>query len=272
MAQNVRLLRLVVASPGDVAMERDTVEAVVGELNRTLAADRGLCLEVHRWETDAYPDFHKQGAQGVCDEVLKIEDCDILVGIFWTRFGKVTASGMTGTEHEIHKAVTSWRSSGSPHVMVFFNAAPPRLESSTKRRQWALVAEYRERFPEEGLFWEYDGAPEFERQFRRCLGNYLRQHFAVLVPKTVPVASDSVLEALCHHSNQNQTKLFIDGSISRDSHKMIVDAFSDFVQACPEFVIQVTVTDNLESQREPKAPPQRDLKSQADISDVGMED
>ena len=80
-----------------MSQPRAVVEAVAAELNRTVAADRKIRIEIVRWETDAYPGFHVEGPQGICDKVLQIEDCDMLVGIFWTRFGKPMANSMTGT-------------------------------------------------------------------------------------------------------------------------------------------------------------------------------
>jgi hypothetical protein len=87
MTDLMRILRVVVASPSDVKTERDIVPVVLEELNRSLGADRGVRLEPVRWETDAYPGFHPAGPQGLIDPILKIEDCDILLGIFWKRFG-----------------------------------------------------------------------------------------------------------------------------------------------------------------------------------------
>ena len=76
MASDVRILRVLVASPGDVQAEREAVPKVVEGLNRGIAADRGLHLEVYRWETDAYPGFHAEGPQGLIDPILRIEDSD----------------------------------------------------------------------------------------------------------------------------------------------------------------------------------------------------
>jgi hypothetical protein len=85
--ESVRLLRIVVASPGDVQAERDALPAVVQELNSGIARERGLRFDLTRWETDAYPGFHPEGLQGLIDPILRIEDCDVLIGIFWKRFG-----------------------------------------------------------------------------------------------------------------------------------------------------------------------------------------
>ena len=76
MPSEAKILRVVVASPGDVQAERDRVPVVVAELNRGVAADRGLRLEVYRWETDVYPGFHAEGPQGLIDPILRIEDSD----------------------------------------------------------------------------------------------------------------------------------------------------------------------------------------------------
>jgi hypothetical protein len=67
------IVRVVVASPGDVKPEGDIAVRVIEELNRTTTADRGLLLEAVRWETDAYAGFHLEGPQGICDDVFKIE-------------------------------------------------------------------------------------------------------------------------------------------------------------------------------------------------------
>jgi|ERR1035441_7671357 hypothetical protein len=96
MTEGVQIHRLVVAPPSDVQAERDTIPSVVEELNKTVCADRGLRIEVIRWQTDTYPGFHPEGPQGLIDPILKIEDCDVLVGIFWKRFGSPRSAVTTG--------------------------------------------------------------------------------------------------------------------------------------------------------------------------------
>ncbi len=60
----IRIVRIVLSSPGDVTAERDAFAKVVEELNRGTAAELGLRLELYLWETDAYPSFHPEGPQG----------------------------------------------------------------------------------------------------------------------------------------------------------------------------------------------------------------
>ncbi|MCI0665660.1 MAG: DUF4062 domain-containing protein, partial [Acidobacteria bacterium] len=169
-----RVLRIVVASPGDVQPERDSLQNVIEELNRGIAGDRGLLLRLSRWETDAHPGFHPEGPQGLIDPILKIGDCHLLIGIFWKRFGTLTADGTTGTEHEFNIAYRAWREKDRPQIFVYFNQKSYTPKSKAETDQWGAVLEFQKNFPKEGLWWPYKGKAQFERLVRNQLTNYIR--------------------------------------------------------------------------------------------------
>jgi hypothetical protein len=170
-----RILRVVVASPSDVQAERDALPAVINELNRGVAADRNLLLELYRWETDAYPGFHAEGPQALIDPILNIRDSHILIGIFWKRFGTPTKEARSGTEHEILRAYEAWKGSGRLHIMVYFNQRPYTPKSKEETDQWGQVLDFKSRFPEEGLWWAYNGKKEFETLVRNHLAQFIRR-------------------------------------------------------------------------------------------------
>ena len=153
------ILRIVGASPTDVQAEREALSTVAAELNQGIAAEHGLRLELARWDTDAYPGFHPEGPQGLIDVVLHLEDCDILIGIFWKRFGTPVTDAQSGTEHEFRLAYTAWQQKRRPHIMVYFNqrAYPPKSREETD--QWGQVLDFQHNFPREGLWWPYKGKP-----------------------------------------------------------------------------------------------------------------
>jgi len=185
MDSDAKIMRVVVASPSDVQDERDKVPVVVDELNRGVAADRGLRLEVYRWETDAYPGFHAEGPQGLIDSVLRIEDSDIFIGIFWRRFGSTTANGKTGTEHEIALAHEAYRKNNRPQIMVYFNQKAYAPKSVEEINQWRKVLRFRRAFPKEGLWWAYKGPSDFEKQLRIHITNFIRDRFRVGVQAAI---------------------------------------------------------------------------------------
>ncbi len=179
MYEHSKRLRLVVASPADVNAERAIVTKVVDELNKGIAADRGLEVCVIRWETDTYPGFHAEGPQGLIDTILHIEDCDVVIGIFWKRFGTLTKEGTTGTEHEIRRAYEAWEKHKRPQLMVYFNQKPSTPQSEEEARQWGQVLRFRKEFPKEGLWWSYKGTIQFERILRAHLTSLIRDKFPI---------------------------------------------------------------------------------------------
>ena len=70
-----------------MAPERDAVEKVTDDLNRLLGHPNNFVIDVYRWEADSGPGFHPEGPQGKIDHDLGIAECDIMVAIFWARFG-----------------------------------------------------------------------------------------------------------------------------------------------------------------------------------------
>ena len=173
----VRILRIVVASASDVQAERDAIPHVVESLNRGIAKDRRLRFEVSRWETDAYPRFHPEGPQGGIDEILRIEDCDVLIGIFWKRFGTPSKDARSGTEHEFRRAYSAWKKNRRPQIMCYFNKKSSFPTSQTEAEQWGRVLEFQRNFPGEGLWCQYKSKSQFEKLLADHLTHFILDGF-----------------------------------------------------------------------------------------------
>ena len=183
-----RIVTLLVASPGDVAIERNHLADVAAALNRNTAAERDVQFKVLGWKTDVRPRVHEQGPQGPIDEDLPIEQCDIVVGILWKRFGTPIPEmgGETGTEHEIRAAIAASRKSGKPEVVICFNDAPYRLKDVAESKQATRVLEFREEI--RGLELAYEGADDFRDKIRDYLEKYLIARHPVTPPGKVTAA------------------------------------------------------------------------------------
>lgn len=138
------------------------------------ALDRKLRLELSRWETDTFPGFHVDGPQGGIDPILKIADCDLLLGVFWRRFGTPTKDAASGTEHEFKLAYQTWKQQGRPQIMVYFNQKAYTPKSKEETDQWGKVLEFRNNFPQERLWWPYKGKAQFISLVRNHLTQYVR--------------------------------------------------------------------------------------------------
>jgi hypothetical protein len=59
--------------------------------------------------------------------------------------------------------------------MVYFNRKPYTPSSSAEVEQWGRVLTFQQSFPKEGLWWQYNGARQFERLFRNHLTQFVRR-------------------------------------------------------------------------------------------------
>ncbi len=155
-----------VVSPGDVTAERKAVVPVVDELNRHFAPALGCRLSVWRWDTDARAGPHLEGPRGLIDERMQISDADVVVGIFWKRFGSPAGDAASGAEHELRRASAASREHGRPDVMVCFCERSVAPATSGEAEQWLRVLRFREELPKEQLWWPYKQKVEFERLVR----------------------------------------------------------------------------------------------------------
>ncbi|MGE0684156.1 MAG: SUMF1/EgtB/PvdO family nonheme iron enzyme [Candidatus Binatia bacterium] len=162
-----------VASPGDVQAERKALFGVRDELNKGIGKELVVQIELFLWETDAHPGFHPEGPQGLIDGLLPFHDCDVLIGIFWKRFGTPTHDAKSGTEHEFLQAYAARQQHKRPQIMVYFNQKVATPQTPEEAIQWSQVLEFRRQFPKEGLWWPYKGKAQFADLVRKHLTRFI---------------------------------------------------------------------------------------------------
>jgi hypothetical protein len=153
--------RVFVASPGDVRDERSRMPKVVESLNRTLGGLLGVVVELWRWEADAQPGAGEP--QALIDPAL--DDADVVLAIFWNRFGTPTSAGTTGTESEVLRALKRWSKVRRPQVMVYFCQRPSLLDRPALEHR-LLLLHFRERISPLVLAADYEEVQEFEWRVR----------------------------------------------------------------------------------------------------------
>ena len=162
-------LQVFVASPSDVAEERQRAKAVIDELRQPLAASKNLDIEYVGWDTHTIPTITGKDAQTVINK--QIGAYDIFVGIMWTRFGSPTPRADAATVEEFRQALRWLKQRKISHILFYFgNAAinPQRL-SIDDIEQLRQVILFKKEVGQQGLYEEYDGVDDFEKRLRKAL-------------------------------------------------------------------------------------------------------
>src|SRR5580698_782232 len=106
MSKKISFVKLAFCAPGDVTEELKIARNIVDEWNVNHGEHRELFVKLLNWKSDARPGIGRP--QEVINQDI-VDDADILVGIFWTRFGTPTGVAESGTEEEIRRAIKTNR-------------------------------------------------------------------------------------------------------------------------------------------------------------------
>jgi len=85
MPYSATVYRVLVASPSDVVDERRAIPEIIHQWNRENSFSSKRVLEAVKWETHCTPEMGDRPQEIVNRQVVR--DCDILIGVFWTRLG-----------------------------------------------------------------------------------------------------------------------------------------------------------------------------------------
>ncbi|HEX5731686.1 MAG TPA: DUF4062 domain-containing protein [Blastocatellia bacterium] len=174
MPESITSLKVFVASPGDVASERNLLEEVVEEINLAWGVHLRIRLELVRWETHAYPGVGHDSQDVINKEIG--DNYDIFLGILWTRFGTPTKRAESGTAEEFERAYRRFQSNpGQLRIMFYFSQAPTS-PGEINLEQLALVNRFRDQLGVQGvLWWPYKKRKEFASLLRIHLSRQIQE-------------------------------------------------------------------------------------------------
>jgi hypothetical protein len=87
--------RVLIASPSDLTEERQAATEAISAWNAQHAAAEGVVLLPVKWETHAVPQSGIRPQDALNHQL--VHECDILVGMFWTKIGTSTGVAESGT-------------------------------------------------------------------------------------------------------------------------------------------------------------------------------
>ena len=127
MSFKAQTYRVLIASPSDLAEERQAATEAVNEWNAQHAVSESVVLLPVKWETHAKPQSGVRPQEAINKQLVR--SCDVLVGIFWTKLGTSTGVAESGTVEEINQFVAA----GKPALLYFSNRPIDPNKINTKQ-------------------------------------------------------------------------------------------------------------------------------------------
>lgn len=226
MPFDAKVFQVLIASPGDVGDERIVIPEVINEWNAVSASQTKSILMPVKWESHSAPMLGNR-PQAIINEQL-VKECDLLVGVFWTRIGTHTGVSVSGTAEEIEQFVAQEKP-----VMLYFSQSPIDPEK-IDIEQFTVLRSFKEKMRLKGLTETYSGLPDFRQKFSRQLAINLNSILSKTVSKIVDkqkVASKSkVVSVLMPDSNVAMSN--VSAGLSKDQiHEYLIKAVTSVAGA-----------------------------------------
>jgi hypothetical protein len=165
MPKEILYVKVAFCAPTDVSEELTIAREIVDEWNVNHGENCNLLVKLVNWQSDSRPGLGR--AQGIINQDV-IDCADIVVGIFWTRFGSPTGVAESGTEEEIRRAIKFKRK-----LLVYFSTRPTHL--AVLAHQISRIEKFKQEFQGEGFYWQYGSLETFKSDLRRHLAKYLNE-------------------------------------------------------------------------------------------------
>ncbi len=167
------IVRVFLASPGDLTEERKQAKVVVDEFNRTWANFLGYEVELIGWE-DTVTQLGRP--QDVINQDM--ETCELFVGVMWKHWGSPPTSDgsfSSGFEEEFTRSLDRNQRTGEPQMKLFFKRIGPEYLKDVGP-SLSKVLEFRKKVISDRkvLFEEFAEPEEFSDKLRRSLSNYIQ--------------------------------------------------------------------------------------------------
>ena len=212
MPYSATVYKVMIASPSDVANERQIIRDVIHEWNAIHSNDKAIVLMPVGWESHSSPQMGLRPQEVINRQVLK--DCDLLIAAFWTRVGSPTGEFSSGTIEEIEEHL----SSGKP-AMIYFSDLPVRPDS-VDAEQYRALKDFKDSCKNRGLIESYNSMSEFREKTSRHLAQTIIRNFTTEAisqenstsqPSEIPPLSDYaklLLQEISLDSEGTLLKLF----------------------------------------------------------------
>ncbi|MDX5868493.1 hypothetical protein SIL80_21925 [Bacillus cereus group sp. BfR-BA-01119] len=167
MSYSSTVVEVLIASPSDVLKERELVTQAIYEWNASNSKYEGIVLLPIKWETHSTPEYDGLDTQEVLNRQF-VRECDILVGIMWTKVGSPTQKANSGTLEEIEEFIKTRK----PIKMYFSKASLPHDVNTVELEK---LRTFKKTYQNQGIYKDYEDLKELKEQVMKDLTYEVRK-------------------------------------------------------------------------------------------------
>lgn len=174
MADTRKIVKVFLASPGDLTEERRAAKLAVDDLNEMIADEFGYQVELVGWEDTVSVYGRPQATIN-----LELGRCELFIGLMWKKWGTppdVSGPYTSGFEEEFETSVQRHVAEGRPEISLLFKEVDAEFLSDPGEDLKKVLA-FKDKLIAEKkiLFSSFSDIREFETKVRQCIWKYVAQ-------------------------------------------------------------------------------------------------
>lgn len=168
MSYKANVFNVMVASPSDVEAEKEVIYNCIHDWNTMNVSNKKIVLLPRDWKTHTSPEMGEPPQDMINKHVLS--DCDLLIGVFWTRLGTPTKKYPSGTVEEIERHIENKKP-----TMLYFSSQPIQPDL-IDQKQYMQLKEFKTTCENRGLYVTYNSIEQFRNEFSKNLHHKVNTH------------------------------------------------------------------------------------------------
>ena len=167
MPYNSTVYRILIASPSDVAEEREIATRLIQNWNDLNSFAKKIVLLPIRWEFHSTPTYDVRPQEAINKQI--VDSVDLVIGLFWSKIGTHTGLEPSGTIEEIKRAASNGKD-----VMIYFSKRgidPSEIDLE----QLKSLKEFKEDVYQNALVESFNSVVDFRDKLSRQLEHQVRK-------------------------------------------------------------------------------------------------
>jgi hypothetical protein len=170
MPIDVKLVRIFIASPGDVPEAREAVVQAMHRWNAVHGVNHKIQYLPTRWE-QATPQLGAHPQEVINRQ--QVDESDGLIGIFYTRLGSKTPNAPSGTAAEIDRCSNSGKT--CKIYVCKKDVSQTVLEDPKKKKEFERLKQYKGSLKDRGLLGDFVETAELHDKIYDDLSHWARE-------------------------------------------------------------------------------------------------
>ena len=164
MSKSITVYDLLISCPSDVSEYIELLEREILHFNNFYGRSHDIIVRSRHWSKDSYAELGRF-PQNLLNVQL-VDSSDLILAVFWTRFGTPTENYGSGTEEEIERMLLMGK-----QVFLFF-LDKPISPSEIEQEQYRKLQKFKERHKKQGIFFVVPDEKSLVVKFRENLELY----------------------------------------------------------------------------------------------------